>query len=64
MNLNDLVMPLESAEFIMKNAKSVQILDNGVENLAQKVGAKIQFLITNMKILFFILLKDFRKLKR
>lgn len=33
----DLVMPLESAEFVMQNAKSVQVVSSGIENLAKKV---------------------------
>ena len=38
MNLNEtLVMPLESAEFIMKNSKSVNIVNTGIENLSNKV---------------------------
>lgn len=37
MNLNDLVLPLESAEFVMQNAKSVQINQTGVDHLAEKV---------------------------
>lgn len=37
MSLNDLILPLESAEFVMQNSKSVQINQNGVENLAKKI---------------------------
>lgn len=34
---SELVMPLESAEFVMENAKSVKINSSGVEKLAEKV---------------------------
>lgn len=37
----DLVLPIESAEFVMKNAKSVQINPTGIENLANKVGCEM-----------------------
>ena len=37
-NLDDLVLPLESSEFVMKNAKSVQINQDGIEKLALKVN--------------------------
>lgn len=36
-NGGDLVMPLESAEFVMQNAKSVQINPEGIDTLANKV---------------------------
>ena len=38
MNLNDLVLPLESAEFVMKNAKSVKLNQNGIDKLSAKVN--------------------------
>jgi hypothetical protein len=39
MHLNEtMVMPLESAEFIMKNSKSVQIVNDGIMNLSDKVN--------------------------
>lgn len=44
MNINDLVMPLESAEFVMKHAKSVQVNTAGVEMLAKKVTSYFIFL--------------------
>lgn len=34
---HDLILPLESAEFVMQHAKSVQINPEGVDNLANKV---------------------------
>lgn len=37
MSLDDLVMPLESSEFIVQNSKSVSINQEAVGNLAQKV---------------------------
>ena len=37
MNLNDLVLPLESAEFVMKSAKSVKLNQNGIDKLSAKV---------------------------
>lgn len=37
MNLNELVLPLESAEFVMKNAKSVQLNQNGIGMLSRKI---------------------------
>jgi hypothetical protein len=33
----DLVLPLESSEFVMQNAKSVHINESGVKSLAVKV---------------------------
>jgi len=38
MSLDDLVMPLESAEFIISNAKSVTVNPTAVEKLAKKVS--------------------------
>ena len=43
MNINDLVLPLESAEFVMQHAKSVQINMNGVENLARRVNFILKY---------------------
>jgi len=36
-SIETMVMPLESAEFIMKNSKSVQIVNSGIEDLSKKV---------------------------
>lgn len=36
-NSNDLILPLESAEFVMQNAKSVQLNQLSIESLAKKV---------------------------
>jgi hypothetical protein len=37
LNLNELVMPLESAGFVMKNAKSVNLNQSGIDFLAKKI---------------------------
>lgn len=37
MNSDDLILPIESSEFIMRNAKSVSINQQGIDNLAQKI---------------------------
>jgi len=40
--MSDLVLPLESAEFIIKNAKSVEICQEGVVDLSKKVTNNIK----------------------
>ncbi len=37
MSIDDLVMPLESSEFILQNAKSVRINQEAIDHLSQKV---------------------------
>lgn len=37
MSLDDFILPLGSAEFVMQNAKSVQVNQTAVESLALKV---------------------------
>jgi hypothetical protein len=37
MDINELVLPLESSEFVMQNAKSVLVNADAVESLAQKI---------------------------
>ena len=38
MNIEELILPLESAEFVMQNAKSVQLCQSAIEQLAAKVN--------------------------
>ena len=38
MSIEELILPLESAEFVMQNAKSVQLCQTSIENLAAKVN--------------------------
>jgi len=35
---NELVLPLESSEFVIQNAKSVQLNQSAIEQLASKVN--------------------------
>ena len=38
MNLEDLILPYDSAQFVVENAKSVSVCQDGVENLSHKVS--------------------------
>lgn len=37
MNLEDLILPYDSAQFVVENAKSVSVCQDGVENLSHKI---------------------------
>jgi hypothetical protein len=57
--MSDLVLPLESAEFIIKNAKSVEVCQEGVVHLSKKVTNNIKNMHLNENIKDnLLLLKD------
>lgn len=41
----ELVLPLESSEFVIQNAKSVQLNQEAIEQLATKVEKKIYYVL-------------------
>ncbi len=46
MSVDELLLPLESAEFVMSHAKSVQILPEGIDALAEKVQTNCSVLLS------------------
>jgi hypothetical protein len=46
--MSELVLPLESAEFVIKNAKSVEICQEGVVKLSKKVINKKNYYLNEI----------------